>query len=147
MLGGGGGQSSRNRKLQGSRKFGLPSTCGWDNVNGCSRMVISRTRHPLTATRSYSRNLNACLSNLHFQAHCHARYVLTRVVMEPNDGFVKITETTGADGKPDLSFTLDKSMIDSSGKVSVEKFLHKLQVGHGFVVEKHECLQMCICSE
>ncbi|CAD6186255.1 unnamed protein product [Caenorhabditis auriculariae] len=61
------------------------------------------------------------------QAHCYARYVLTKVVLEAGQGFVTITDTTGEDGKPDLSFKLDRTKIDSVGKPAIEKFLAKLQ--------------------
>uniref|UniRef100_A0A914VSE5 Dipeptidyl peptidase 3 n=1 Tax=Plectus sambesii TaxID=2011161 RepID=A0A914VSE5_9BILA len=61
------------------------------------------------------------------QAHCYARYVLLRVCLEAEQGFVEIEETTGEDGKPDLLFKLDRSKIDSVGKPAVFEFLKKLQ--------------------
>lgn len=67
------------------------------------------------------------------QAHCYARYVLTKVVLEAGNGFVKIQETVGADGKPDLFFKLDRAQIDSVGRPAINKFLAKLQAfkSHG----------------
>ncbi|EFP03207.1 hypothetical protein CRE_28514 [Caenorhabditis remanei] len=61
------------------------------------------------------------------QAHCYARYVLTKVVLEAGKGFVKIEETKGEDGKPDLHFKLDRNLIDSVGRPAVNAFLAKLQ--------------------
>ncbi|CAJ43905.2 Dipeptidyl peptidase 3 [Caenorhabditis elegans] len=61
------------------------------------------------------------------QAHCYARYVLTKVVLEAGQGFVKIEETKGEDGKPDLHFKLDRNLIDSVGRPAVNTFLAKLQ--------------------
>ncbi|CAI4224265.1 unnamed protein product [Auanema sp. JU1783] len=61
------------------------------------------------------------------QAHCYARYVLTRVCLEAGQGFVTIEECTGEDGLPDLKFKLDKTKIDSVGKPAVSAFLAKLQ--------------------
>lgn len=61
------------------------------------------------------------------QAHCYARYVLTKVVLEAGQGFVKIEETKGEDGKPDLHFKLDRNLIDSVGRPAVTAFLAKLQ--------------------
>uniref|UniRef100_A0AC34GNB5 Uncharacterized protein n=1 Tax=Panagrolaimus sp. ES5 TaxID=591445 RepID=A0AC34GNB5_9BILA len=62
------------------------------------------------------------------QAHCFARYVLLRVVMEAVQGFVSVEECVDEDGKPDLKFRLDRSKIDSVGKPAVGEFLKKLQV-------------------
>ncbi|CAI5439529.1 unnamed protein product [Caenorhabditis angaria] len=61
------------------------------------------------------------------QAHCYARYVLTKVVLEAGEGFVQIIEKQGEDGKPDLHFKLDRTKIDSVGKPAVNAFLAKLQ--------------------
>uniref|UniRef100_A0A0N5AXJ5 Dipeptidyl peptidase 3 n=1 Tax=Syphacia muris TaxID=451379 RepID=A0A0N5AXJ5_9BILA len=61
------------------------------------------------------------------QAHCFARFTLLRVCLEAGNDFVKITETVGSDGKPDLLFKLDKNKIDSVGKPAVGAFLKKLQ--------------------
>uniref|UniRef100_A0A1I7T9H0 Dipeptidyl peptidase 3 n=1 Tax=Caenorhabditis tropicalis TaxID=1561998 RepID=A0A1I7T9H0_9PELO len=61
------------------------------------------------------------------QAHCYARYVLTKVVLEAGQGFVKIEETKGEDGKADLHFKLDRNLIDSVGRPAVNAFLAKLQ--------------------
>ncbi|VDM55137.1 unnamed protein product [Angiostrongylus costaricensis] len=61
------------------------------------------------------------------QAHCHARYVLTKVCLEAGQGFVTITECVGNDGNPDLMFKLDRTKIDSVGRTAVNSFLAKLQ--------------------
>ncbi|WKX90543.1 hypothetical protein Q1695_009409 [Nippostrongylus brasiliensis] len=61
------------------------------------------------------------------QAHCYARYVLTKVCLEAGEDFVTITECVGEDGKPDLKFKLDKDKIDSVGRPAVNAFLAKLQ--------------------
>ncbi|KHJ83110.1 hypothetical protein OESDEN_17193 [Oesophagostomum dentatum] len=61
------------------------------------------------------------------QAHCYARFVLTKVCLEAGQGFVTITDCTGEDGKPDLKFKLDKNKIDSVGRPAVNAFLAKLQ--------------------
>ncbi|GMT28781.1 hypothetical protein PFISCL1PPCAC_20078 [Pristionchus fissidentatus] len=61
------------------------------------------------------------------QAHCWARYVLTKVVLEAAQGFVTIEETKDSSGGDDLSFKLDKTKIDSVGMPAVRQFLNKLQ--------------------
>lgn len=62
------------------------------------------------------------------QSHCHARFVLLRVALEAGQGFVKIVEVEGADGKPDLLFSLDRTKIDSVGAPAVRDFVKLLQV-------------------
>ncbi|CAI2300569.1 unnamed protein product [Caenorhabditis sp. 36 PRJEB53466] len=61
------------------------------------------------------------------QAHCYARFVLTKVVLEAANGFVSIRETVGEDGQPDLHFKLNRELIDSVGRPAVNAFLAKLQ--------------------
>ncbi|KAK6058892.1 peptidase family M49 [Cooperia oncophora] len=61
------------------------------------------------------------------QAHCYARFVLTKVCLEAGQDFVTITECVGEDGKPDLKFKLDRTKIDSVGRPAVTAFLAKLQ--------------------
>ncbi|KAF8365301.1 dpt-1 [Pristionchus pacificus] len=61
------------------------------------------------------------------QAHCWARYVLTKVVLEAGQGFVTIAETKDSEGGDDLSFKLDKTKIDTVGMPAVKEFLKKLQ--------------------
>ena len=56
-----------------------------------------------------------------------ARYVILRVLREV-EGLVDISETEGADGKPDLLITLDRSRFESEGKAAIRQFLLKLQV-------------------
>ena len=56
-----------------------------------------------------------------------ARYVILRVLQEV-EGLVKISETVGEDGKPDLLITLDRSRVESEGKDAIGQFLLKLQV-------------------
>ncbi|CAD5209170.1 unnamed protein product [Bursaphelenchus okinawaensis] len=61
------------------------------------------------------------------QAHCNARYVLFRVVLEAAQNFVTIKQTTDSKGAPDLLFQLDRSKIISVGKPAIGEFLKKLQ--------------------
>ncbi|PIO57835.1 peptidase family M49, partial [Teladorsagia circumcincta] len=78
-----------------------------------------------------SKNSNACPSSRNVEvfgdAHCYARFVLTKVCLEAGQGFVTITECEGEDGKPDLKFKLDRTKIDSVGRPAVTAFLAKLQ--------------------
>lgn len=61
------------------------------------------------------------------QAHSRARYVIMRVLLEAGD-LVKVQETTGEDGKPDLLVSLDRSKIPSVGAPAIEQFLLQLQL-------------------
>jgi len=62
------------------------------------------------------------------QAHMQARFVLLRVMLEAGEGLVKIVETTGKDGKPDVCVKLDRSKIETVGVKAVGEFLTKLMV-------------------
>lgn len=62
------------------------------------------------------------------QAHMQARFVILRVLLEAGEGLVSLSETTGADGQPDVLITLDRSKIHAVGKNAIQKFLCRLQV-------------------
>lgn len=62
------------------------------------------------------------------QAHSQARYAILNVLLEAGEDFVKLEETTGTDGNPDLLLSLDRSKIASVGKPAIAKFLGRLQV-------------------
>ena len=62
------------------------------------------------------------------QAHCQARFVLVRVMIEAGEGFLDVKETVGEDGKPDLLISMDRNKVESVGKPAVGDFLRKLQV-------------------
>ncbi|KAM9451195.1 dipeptidyl peptidase 3 isoform 1-T3 [Clarias gariepinus] len=62
------------------------------------------------------------------QAHMQARFVILRVLLEAGEGFVTLSETTGADGQPDALIMLDRSKIHTVGKSAIQKFLCCLQV-------------------
>lgn len=62
------------------------------------------------------------------QAHMQARYVILQVLLEAGNDFVTLTNTTGADSKPDIVIKLDRSKIESVGKPAIGNFLRKLQV-------------------
>ena len=57
-----------------------------------------------------------------------ARFAILQVLLEKGEGLVSLDKTIGADGEPDLLVTLDRSKINSSGKVAIGDFLKKLQV-------------------
>lgn len=57
-----------------------------------------------------------------------ARYVILQVLLEAGNDFVTLTNTTGADSKPDIVIKLDRSKIESVGKLAIGNFLRKLQV-------------------
>ena len=57
-----------------------------------------------------------------------ARYVILRVLLTASEPLVKITQTVGSDGKPDLLVSLDRNKIEPVGKPIIGDFLRKLQV-------------------
>lgn len=61
------------------------------------------------------------------QAHMQARYVILRVLLEIGGGLVEVNTTEGADGKPDVQVSLDRSLIPTLGKEAIGGFLLKLQ--------------------
>jgi len=62
------------------------------------------------------------------QAHSQARYVILQVALQTGGGVVDVRETTGADGRPDLLLTVDRSKIATTGRAAMADFLKKLQV-------------------
>ncbi|XP_018408387.1 PREDICTED: dipeptidyl peptidase 3 [Nanorana parkeri] len=62
------------------------------------------------------------------QAHMQARFVILRVLLEAGDNFVTLTQKVGADGRPDVQVTLDRSKIMSVGRPAIQHFLQRLQV-------------------
>jgi len=62
------------------------------------------------------------------QAHGQARFVITQVMLEAGKDFLKVEETVGSDGKPDLLVTMDRNKIASVGRPAVGQFLQKLQI-------------------
>ncbi|XP_076131405.1 dipeptidyl peptidase 3 isoform X1 [Alosa pseudoharengus] len=62
------------------------------------------------------------------QAHMRGRFVILRVLLEAGEGLVTLKATTGADGRPDMVISLDRSKIKTVGKNAIQKFLCKLQV-------------------
>ncbi len=48
--------------------------------------------------------------------------------MEAGQDFVTINETVGEDGKPDLSFRMDREKLEDVGLPAIKNFLTKLQV-------------------
>ena len=57
-----------------------------------------------------------------------ARFAILQVLLEKGEGLVSLDKTVGEDGEPDLLVTLDRSKINSAGKVAIGDFLKKLQV-------------------
>ena len=49
-------------------------------------------------------------------------------MMEAGQDFVTINETVGEDGKPDLSFRMDREKLEEVGVPAIKNFLTKLQV-------------------
>jgi dipeptidyl-peptidase-3 len=62
------------------------------------------------------------------QAHMRARFAILRVLLEAGEGLVTLTRTTGADGKPDVTATIERTLIKTVGKEAIRKFLLALQV-------------------
>ncbi|XP_066960436.1 dipeptidyl peptidase 3 isoform X2 [Macrobrachium rosenbergii] len=62
------------------------------------------------------------------QAHSQARYVILRVALEAGEDLVKVVETTGDDGLPDLILTLNREKIENVGHKAMGEFLRKLQI-------------------
>jgi len=62
------------------------------------------------------------------QAHCQARFVILRVMLEAGEGFLKVEKLTGKDGQPDLIIKMDWSKVESVGAPAISKFLCQLQV-------------------
>lgn len=59
-----------------------------------------------------------------------ARYVILRLLLECGRGLVKVEKVTAADGEPDILVTLDRSLIDTTGKPVIGDLLTKLQVSY-----------------
>ena len=57
-----------------------------------------------------------------------ARFAILQVLLEKGEGLVSLDKTVGEDGEPDLLVTLDRSKINSVGKVAIGDFLKRLQV-------------------
>ncbi|UYV78782.1 DPP3 [Cordylochernes scorpioides] len=62
------------------------------------------------------------------QAHSQARFVILQVLLEAGKGLVSLSPRTGADGRPDLLLSLDRTKISSVGHPALGTFLQKLQV-------------------
>ncbi|KAH3854367.1 dipeptidyl peptidase 3-like [Dreissena polymorpha] len=61
------------------------------------------------------------------QAHMKAWFVILRVLLEPGQGFLEISEITGSDGNPDIVIRMDRQKIQTVGKPALGNFLRKLQ--------------------
>ena len=57
-----------------------------------------------------------------------ARYVILQIFLQAGNGFVKIQQLTGEDGKPDLRIKMDRNQIETTGKNAIGDFLRRLQV-------------------
>ena len=57
-----------------------------------------------------------------------ARYVILRLLLERGGNLVKVERVTGSDGHPDIVVSLDRGLIETTGKSVIQDFLLKLQV-------------------
>lgn len=62
------------------------------------------------------------------QAHCNARFAILQVLLEAGEGLIRLEKVTADDGKPDIVIHLDRTKIESVGRLAIGRFLKLLQV-------------------
>ncbi|VDP60637.1 unnamed protein product [Schistosoma curassoni] len=84
-------------------------------------------RSGVTSMEFYSPAENAGDIGSWRQAHCCARYVILRVLIEADNSLVRVDEIVGDDGAPDLTIFLDRQKLLTVGRPAIGEFLRKIQ--------------------
>uniref|UniRef100_A0A095CCX8 Dipeptidyl peptidase 3 n=2 Tax=Schistosoma haematobium TaxID=6185 RepID=A0A095CCX8_SCHHA len=109
-------------------QFNLNTNCSTDSVPDVVYVNwLSMVRSGVTSMEFYSPAENAGDIGSWRQAHCCARYVILRVLIEADNSLVRVDEIVGDDGEPDLTIFLDRQKLLTVGRPAIGEFLRKIQ--------------------